>query len=86
MVVFKICFKRLNMKLSFDSIILDIINAKSFKEHLKKINSNYSNLKQENYIRNYILEELNQYLAITHNTHYRAFAEHPRVNGYRVDL
>ena len=60
MVVFEICIKRLDMELLYDEIILDIINSDSFKKNLVKINNNYNNLKQENHIRNYILEQINE--------------------------
>lgn len=74
------------MTLLFDKIILDIVNSISFKDHLANIHINYNNLKQENHIRNYILEQINTFL-ITNNYHsHRAFAEHPRINGCRVDL
>ncbi|HAD79809.1 hypothetical protein [Empedobacter falsenii] len=74
------------MELLYDKIILDIINSNSFKENLLKINNNYNNLKQENHIRNYILEEINEFLITNNYSSHRAFAEHPRVDGCRVDL
>lgn len=86
MVVFEICIKRLDMELLYDEIILDIINSDSFKKNLVKINNNYNNLKQENHIRNYILEQINEYLIANNCINHRAFAEHPRIDGCRVDL
>ena len=69
---------------NYVSKICEIINSTEFKENLIFINSNYSNLKQENHIRNIILEDLNSYfLKNSHNA--KAFAEHPRIKG-RVDL
>lgn len=71
--------------------IRDILNSDSFKDSLEKINLNYSNLKQENFIRNVILELYN---AEYSTPDVKAFAEHPRlekndegqkING-RVDL
>lgn len=62
--------------------ICKIIDSDSFKTKLSIISHNYSNLKQENNIRNIILEEL----KVWNNTTTRAFAEHPRINGSRVDL
>lgn len=68
-----------------------IIKSESFKKILEKINVNYSNLKQENLIRNAVLELYNHEYEAS-NT--KAFAEHPRheknnkgekING-RVDL
>lgn len=63
--------------------IYEIIKSTDFIKKLEKINSNYPNLKQENVIRNAILEQFNDLYA---NEHVRAFAEHPRVNKTRVDL
>lgn len=74
------------MNLLFDKIILDIVNSTSFKNNLVKISINYNNLKQENHIRNYILEKVNEYLISNSYTDHRAFAEHPRIKGCRVDL
>lgn len=74
------------MELLYDEIILDIINSDSFKKNLVKINNNYNNLKQENHIRNYILEQINEYLIANNCINHRAFAEHPRIDGCRVDL
>ena len=65
--------------------VLAVINSELFKDRLNQINANYSNIKQESLIRNAILESLNNYFA-SNNTHYRAFAEHPRNNGFRIDL
>lgn len=68
-----------------------IIKSESFKKILEKINGNYSNLKQENLIRNAVLELYNHEYA---KSNIKAFAEHPRleknneeekING-RVDL
>src|SRR5690606_22133480 len=56
--------------------IYEIINSEEFKKQLEKINSNYSNLKQEGIIRNAVLEQFNDLYA---NNFVRAFAEHPRV-------
>lgn len=74
------------MELSYDKIILDIINSDKFKNNLIKINNNYNNLKQENHIRNYILEQINEFLITNNCINHRAFAEHPRIGGCRVDL
>lgn len=63
--------------------IYEIINSEEFKNQLTKINSNYSNLKQEGIIRNAVLEQFNDLYA---NDSVRAFAEHPRINNTRVDL
>ncbi len=63
--------------------IYEIINSVDFKKQLEKINSNYSNLKQEGVIRNAVLEQFNDFYA---NENVRAFAEHPRMNNTRVDL
>lgn len=65
--------------------ICDIINSTEFKDKMIIVNSNYSNLKQENFIRNLILEELNTFF-LKNSYDIRAFAEHPRINGSRVDL
>lgn len=65
------------------TLIAQIINSNSFKQKLSAISSNYPNLKQENHIRNYILEELNREFL---ETTFKAFAEHPRLNTTRVDL
>lgn len=63
--------------------IFTAINSEEFKTRLTRINDNYSNLKQENHIRNLILEILNStYLE----EGCRAFAEHPRELSRRVDL
>lgn len=71
---------------NFHELIIDIINSDKFKTYLEKINHNYCNLKQESHIRNYILEEVNDFLVLNNYFKYKAFAEHPRVNGFRVDL
>ena len=65
--------------------ILKILKSKSFEGSLASINSNYPNLKQELLIRNSILEELNSGFK-NNNSSYKAFAEHPRCGGLRVDL
>jgi hypothetical protein len=64
--------------------ILKVLKSTTFKFCLNSINRNYSNLKQENQIRNALLEILNgdEYLENSH----KAFAEHPREKGNRVDL
>lgn len=71
--------------------INDIIKSESFKKMLEKINVNYSNLKQENLIRNAVLELYNHEYE---TSNIKAFAEHTRleknnegekING-RVDL
>ena len=67
----------------YTDLICQIINSNHFKNKLSNVSDNFSNLKQENYIRNIILEELNQ---IFDNNTVKAFAEHPRINGSRVDL
>lgn len=73
------------------SQIYNLIKSDDFKKVLEKINVNYSNLKQENVIRNVILELYN---AEYSTPDVKAFAEHPRfekndegqkING-RVDL
>jgi len=56
--------------------IHNIIKSDDFESVLEKINTNYSNLKQEGIIRNAILELYNEKYA---NEQFRAFAEHPRV-------
>lgn len=56
--------------------IHSLIKSDDFKKVLEKINSNYSNLKQEGVIRNAILELYNEKYA---DEKYRAFAEHPRI-------
>lgn len=71
------------MNKSYSDLICEIINSKRFKDKLSQINNNFPNLKQENHIRNIILEELNQNLD---NDTFRAFAEHPRIENSRVDL
>lgn len=63
-------------------IFSDIIISDNFRQNIEKININYPNLKQENFIRNAFLEIINESYA---NSKYRAFAEHPRENG-RTDL
>jgi hypothetical protein len=65
--------------------IIHFISSEVFKKTLNKINLNYSNLKQESFIRNSILEYLNETFEINNNS-FKAFAEHPRVNGNRIDL
>lgn len=56
--------------------IHSLIKSDDFKKVLEKINSNYSNLKQEGVIRNAILELYNEKYA---DEKCRAFAEHPRI-------
>ncbi|MCD9855080.1 hypothetical protein LUD75_10200 [Epilithonimonas sp. JDS] len=68
--------------MNFKNIFSEIINSENFKEKLEKINQNYPNLKQENFIRNVFLEIINESYS---NSERRAFAEHPRENG-RTDL
>lgn len=65
--------------------ICEIINSTEFKERMISVNNNYSNLKQENFIRNIILEELNAFF-LKNSYNIKSFAEHPRINGSRVDL
>lgn len=62
--------------MSISDQIHDIIKSDDFEKVLEKINTNYSNLKQEGVIRNGILELYNEKYA---NEQFRAFAEHPRV-------
>lgn len=69
--------------MQISNTIYEIINSEEFKKQLEKINSNYSNLKQEGIIRNAVLEQFNDLYA---NNNVRAFAEHPRINNTRVDL
>lgn len=75
-----------NMNLSNENIINKIILSDEFKKELERISVNYNNLKQENVIRNYILEKLNEYFIENGCNNKKAFAEHPRVKGSRVDL
>ena len=65
--------------------ICKIINSETFKHKIISINNNYSNLKQESFIRNTILEGLNKIFQ-DNNLEIKAFAEHPRINRSRVDL
>ena len=65
--------------------ILQVIKSEIFRNRLASVNANYSNLKQENSIRNLILEIFNEDSSLNQFTH-RAFAEHPRYKGSRVDL
>jgi len=69
--------------MDFSEIIKQIIQSTLFREGLERISDNYSNLKQENHIRDLILEDLNQRFE---QTFFKAFAEHPRINNTRVDL
>lgn len=69
-----------------EEIISNIINSEEFRKKLETISANYTNLKQENVIRNYILERLNEYFFENGDSEKKAFAEHPRHNGSRVDL
>lgn len=69
-----------------EEIISDIMNSEEFRKKLETIGANYTNLKQENVIRNYILERLNEYFFENGDSEKKAFAEHPRHNGSRVDL
>lgn len=62
--------------------IIEIINDDNFKESLKRINSNYPNIKQENLLRNVILELYNEKFSDELN---RAFAEHPRIEKKSTD-
>ncbi|WP_445956549.1 PD-(D/E)XK nuclease family protein [Yeosuana sp.] len=73
-------------KEEIENKILDVIESQNFKEKLNFINYNYPNLKQENLIRNEILERLNEYFIFHKLSHLKAFAEHPRENNNRVDL
>lgn len=70
----------------YDEIIINIIESEEFHDQLECINHNYNNLKQESFIRNYILEKINEYFISKGKIDIRAFAEHPRVNQTRVDL
>lgn len=70
----------------YDEIIVNIIESKEFQTRLEQINYNYSNLKQESFIRNYVLEKINEYFISKEKLDIRAFAEHPRLNKTRVDL
>lgn len=67
------------------SLICDIVKSDAFRNRLISINTNYPNLKQEAFIRNAILEMLNEHFHLTNNPSLKAFAEHPRKHG-RVDL
>jgi len=71
---------------NYDEIIVNIVESEKFQVELEKINDNYSNLKQESFLRNYILEKINKYFQFHGKSNIRAFAEHPRVNRTRVDL
>lgn len=62
--------------------VLSTIQSDKFKLRLSEINQHYFNLKQESFIRNSILELINQDFKES----YRAIAEHPRINKTRVDL
>lgn len=64
--------------LSNEEIICNIINSEEFRNKLEIISANYTNLKQENVIRNYILERLNEYFSEIGESEKKAFAEHPR--------
>jgi hypothetical protein len=74
------------LKITIENKISEIINDKELKTKLEYINDNYSNLKQENLIRNVILENLNEYFKLNNLPNLKAFAEHPRENRNRVDL
>lgn len=63
--------------------IIEILSSEQFKERLTHINVNYPNLKQESFIRNSLVELLN---GSFENDSLKAFAEHPREKGNRVDL
>lgn len=65
-------------------IFLQILKSQDFKDKLQSINQNYPNLKQENFIRNLLLEMLNE-VYFENDLSFKAFAEHPRENG-RTDL
>ncbi|MGN6802010.1 MAG: hypothetical protein ACTHJN_08900 [Ginsengibacter sp.] len=65
--------------------MLEVLKSDSFKKSLELINVNYPNLKQEGVIRNAILDELNRIFK-NENSSKKAFAEHPRLAGKRVDL
>ena len=65
-------------------IFLEILNSSDFKEKLQSISNNYPNLKQENFIRNTLLEILNE-KYFENDLNLKAFAEHPREIG-RTDL
>ena len=67
------------------SLICDIVKSDAFRNRLISINTNYPNLKQEAFIRNAILEMLNEHFYLANNPTLKAFAEHPRKHG-RVDL
>ncbi len=65
--------------------IVNIVESNCFKKRLEIININYSNVKQENLIRNVFLELLNkQFEEETLNL--KAFIEHPRNKLAKVDL
>ena len=76
----------LSKNLPNEEIINEIINSEDFRKKLKIISANYTNLKQENVIKNYILEKLNEYFSEGGHSQKKAFAEHPRNKGSRVDL
>ena len=54
--------------------IIKIIEIQEFKDDLTKINKNYFNLKQESFIRNTVLEKLNEFFN-NGSIKYRALAE-----------
>ncbi|MVN23164.1 PD-(D/E)XK nuclease family protein [Mucilaginibacter arboris] len=64
-------------------IVLKVVESDEFAHRLNYINRNYSNLKQENLIRNAVLELLNEKFLDNSN---KAFAEHPREKGSKIDL
>lgn len=74
------------VKNEYVNTITDIINSECFRRELNNINNSYSNLKQEGLIRNLILEKLNFHFISAGLNNIKAFAEHPRVRGMRIDL
>ncbi len=76
----------MKQEIKYVELILEIINSEKFKYNLEKLNSFYANLKQEGLIRNLILEELNDYFESLDLKSLKAFAEHPRIKGTRIDL
>ena len=76
----------MKMNIKYQELILEIINSEKFKNNLEVTNNAYSNLKQEGLIRNLILEELNNHFHSLKMDSIKAFAEHPRIKGTRIDL
>ena len=61
-------------------ILKQVLESATFKRKLATIHKNYSNLKQEVFIRNSIVE------CINGGNVFFAFAEHPREKNHKTDL